>query len=116
MIARWCGLAFLSFALCPQETAASPHPKRSHAHRRARPAQATFSATAVNDPATRPVVAAGSAGSGVLRAEILLSRAHFSCGEIDGHYGQNLHGAIRAFQEARGLPARGVMDDGSWAA
>jgi len=114
MIARWWGLAFLSLALCPQETAARPHPKRTHAHRRARPAQATFDATAVNDPATRPVVAPGSAGSGVLRAEILLSRAHFSCGEIDGHYGQNLRAAIRAFQESRGQPQRGIVDDGTW--
>ena len=59
-------------------------------------------------------MAPGSAGSGVLRAEILLSRAHFSCGEIDGHYGQNLRAAIRAFQESRGLPQRGIVDDGTW--
>src|SRR5438105_6395057 len=114
MIARWWGLAFLSLVLCPQETAARPHPKRTHTHRRARPAQPALEATARNDPATRPVVAPGSAGSGVLRAEILLSRAHFSCGEIDGHYGQNLRAAIRAFQESRGLPQRGIVDDGTW--
>ena len=59
-------------------------------------------------------MARGSAGSGVLRAEILLSRAHFSCGEIDGHYGQSLRGAIRAFQGSRGLPQEGVVDDGTW--
>ncbi len=59
-------------------------------------------------------MAPGSAGSSVLRAEILLSRAHFSCGEIDGHYGQNLRGAIRAFQESRGLPQEGVVRDGTW--
>src|SRR5260370_23869399 len=116
MIARWWGLAFLSLALCPQDTVARPHRKRHHAHRRARPAQATFDATAVNDPATRPVVAPGSAGSGVLRAEILLSRAHFSCGEIDGHYGQNLRGAIRAFQESRGLTPEGVVRNDTWEA
>src|SRR5712692_7326739 len=115
MIARWWGLAaLLSLLLCPQEAAARPHPKRPHAHRRARPAEATFDATAVNDPATRPVVAPGSAGSGVLRAEILLSRAHFSCGEIGGHYGQNLRGAIRAFQESRGQPQEGVVRNGTW--
>ncbi len=114
MIARWWGLAFLSLALCPQETVARPHPKRTHAHRRAKRAQATFDATAVNDPATRPVVAPGSAGSGVLRAEILLSRAHFSCGEIDGHYGKNLRGAILAFQESRGSSPDGVVRGDTW--
>jgi len=115
MIARWWGLAaLLSLLLWPQDSAAHPYPKRPHAHRRAKPAQATFDAAAVNDPATRPVVARGSAGSGVLRAEILLSRAHFSCGEIDGHYGQSLRGAIRAFQGSRGLPQEGVVDDGTW--
>jgi lipoprotein-anchoring transpeptidase ErfK/SrfK len=116
MMARLWGLALLFLLLCPQETAARPHPKRSHAHRRAKPAEATFDATAVNDPATRPVVARNSAGSGVLRAEILLSRAHFSCGEIDGHYGQNLLGAIRAFQESRGLTPDGVVRSDTWEA
>jgi lipoprotein-anchoring transpeptidase ErfK/SrfK len=116
MIARWPSLALLSLLLCPQEAAARPHPKRPHSHRRAKAAQASFDATAVNDPATRPVVAPGSAGSGVLRAEILLSRAHFSCGEIDGRYGQNLRGAIRAFQESRGLAPEGVVRSDTWEA
>jgi lipoprotein-anchoring transpeptidase ErfK/SrfK len=116
MTLRWWGFAaLLSLLLCPQEVVARPHPKR-RAHRRARPAEATFDAAAVNDPATRPVVAPGSAGSGVLRAEILLSRAHFSCGEIDGHYGQNLRGAIRAFQESRGLTPEGVVRNDTWEA
>jgi lipoprotein-anchoring transpeptidase ErfK/SrfK len=116
MMARWWIVAFLPLLAFPQESAARPHPKRPHAHRRAKPAEPTFDATAVNDPATRPVVAPGSAGSGVLRAEILLSRAHFSCGEIDGRYGQNLRGAILAFQESRGLSPDGVVRGDTWEA
>jgi lipoprotein-anchoring transpeptidase ErfK/SrfK len=59
-------------------------------------------------------VRAGSSASAILRAQILLARAHFSCGEIDARYGSNLRGAISAFQEARGLPPSGTVDKATW--
>ncbi len=106
----------LVLLVCAGEAAARAHPRRTHAHRHVRRAQTTFDATAVNDPATTPTLRPGSAGSGVLRAEILLARAHFSCGEIDGHYGANLRGAIRAFQQSRGLSGEGVLRRDTWEA
>src|SRR5215475_13142637 len=38
----------------------------------------------------------------VIKAEILLARAHFSPGEISGRLGENLNKAIAAFAEAQG--------------
>ena len=51
----------------------------------------------------------------LLRAEVLLARAHFSPGVIDGQDGGNLKNAIAAFESAHGLPVDGVMDEQVWA-
>lgn len=52
----------------------------------------------------------------LLRAQILLERAHFSPGEIDAGAGTNTTRAIAAFQRARGLPGTGELDDATWTA
>ena len=52
----------------------------------------------------------------MLRAQVLLARAHFSPGVIDGLDGGNVKNAIAAFEEAHGLPADGMIDDQVWAA
>jgi len=52
----------------------------------------------------------------MLRAQVLLARAHFSPGVIDGQDGGNVRNAIAAFEAAHALPVDGVMDDQVWVA
>jgi lipoprotein-anchoring transpeptidase ErfK/SrfK len=65
--------------------------------------------------ANQPELSQGSKGSGVVRAQILLARAHFSCGQIDGNFGTNLQKTVAAFQGERQLPAGGSLDSATWA-
>lgn len=53
---------------------------------------------------------------GVLRAQVLLLRARYSTGEIDGLSGMNMTKAVRAFQASRDLPVSGTLDAATWAA
>jgi lipoprotein-anchoring transpeptidase ErfK/SrfK len=55
-------------------------------------------------------------GSAVVRAEILLDRAHFSPAEISGHYNDNLRSAIFGFQAANKLQMTGIIDAATWRA
>jgi lipoprotein-anchoring transpeptidase ErfK/SrfK len=70
----------------------------------------------VNDAGLTVPIKAGDKGAAVLRAQILLERAHFSPGEIDAIDGSNLHRAIAGFQASRGLEVSGSMDAPTWAA
>ena len=50
----------------------------------------------------------------LLKAEVLLDRAGFSPGVIDGHDGTNLQHALEAFATAHGLTSSGALDAASW--
>lgn len=52
----------------------------------------------------------------LVRAEVLLARAHFSSGVIDGQDGGNLRNAILSYERAHSLPVDGRIDDQVWQA
>jgi lipoprotein-anchoring transpeptidase ErfK/SrfK len=52
----------------------------------------------------------------LLKAEVLLDRAGFSPGVIDGKGGTNLQHALEAFAESRSLASDGALDAGTWTA
>ena len=49
-----------------------------------------------------------------IKAQVLLDRASFSPGAIDGRHGENFVNALRAFQEQNGLTASGELDAPTW--
>jgi lipoprotein-anchoring transpeptidase ErfK/SrfK len=92
--------------------AASAHARRVPHHE----APEKLTQESVNDAGLVSPVVRGEKGAAVLRAEILLDRARFSPGEIDGAYGSNLHQAIAGFQASRGLQVSGNVDAPTWQA
>jgi lipoprotein-anchoring transpeptidase ErfK/SrfK len=70
---------------------------------------AAISPETVNAEPSDDMLAADD-GPGVLRAQVLLDRAHFSPGVINGKAGQNVEKAIYFFQEQNGLTPTGRLD------
>ena len=60
--------------------------------------------------------AAPDSPSPIVRAQVLLDRANFSPGEIDGAGGGNTRQALLGFQRAHNLPQSGKADDATLAA
>ncbi len=72
---------------------------------------AAFTTTGVQPPAGWTVAGVDPA---LIKAEVLLDRAGFSPGVIDGRKGQNLNNAVAAYAQTHGLPAGGQLDQAVW--
>ena len=67
-------------------------------------------------PKERGLTPNGGVVNGPLAAQVMLDRAGFSPGEIDGRAGRNLQRALVAFQRVQGLPVTGGVDEATWTA
>ncbi|MGA7099073.1 MAG: L,D-transpeptidase family protein [Pseudolabrys sp.] len=61
-----------------------------------------------------PLRAKERANPTLIKAQVLLDRAHFSPGEIDGKFGENFKKALIAFAATQGLNSKGELTDEIW--
>src|SRR5882724_9735493 len=84
---------------------------------------AAFAGPARTDELTLPAInGAGFAAAAedqpravVVKAQVLLDRAGFSSGTIDGRPGENFANALRAFQQQNHIKDSGDLDEATWA-
>ena len=80
----------------------------------AKPAAQSTAGSEIADSTKTGAVGPGATGPRVTRAQILLDRARFSPGEIDGVYGGDFGVAVKGYQESHGLKPTGTIDAEMW--
>jgi len=109
--------AFCTIAACLASAALAPAAARTvtvkSAVKSAAPA-AALTPESVNGAAKDGVTVTGPAA--FLRAQVLLDRAHFGPGEIDGANGSNLRRALAGYQRKLGIKDSGTLDAATWKA
>ena len=80
----------------------------------ATPAARSAAASEIEDATKTGALGPGAVGPTVTRAQILLDRARFSPGQIDGVYGEDLGVAIKGYRENHGLKPAGTIDAEMW--
>jgi lipoprotein-anchoring transpeptidase ErfK/SrfK len=73
---------------------------------------ASLDAAAINNAEYSSKLSTDSVEAAAIRVQVLLARAQFSPGEIDGKLGENAEKALKAFAEAKRLtPSEGLNED-----
>ena len=80
----------------------------------ATPVAQSSAESAIEDSTKTGAVGPGAAGPRVVRAQILLDRARFSPGQIDGVYGDDFGVAVKGYRESHGLQPAGIIDAEMW--
>src|SRR5882672_6468132 len=75
---------------------------------------ARLDAAALNNAEYSSKLSTDSIDAAAIRIQVLLDRARFSPGEIDGKLGENAQKALRAFAEAKGLTSDKVLTAEVW--
>src|SRR5271169_6976497 len=78
------------------------------------PVARSLAANEIEDSTKTGAVGPGATGPSVVRAQILLDRARFSPGEIDGVYGDDFGIAVKGYQENHGMKPTGAIDAEMW--
>ena len=91
--------------------ASTARPPKRHA---GAPVARSIALNEIEDSTKTDAVGPGATGPRVARAQILLDRARFSPGEIDGVYGDDFGIAVKGYQENHGLKATGTIDVEMW--
>jgi lipoprotein-anchoring transpeptidase ErfK/SrfK len=78
------------------------------------PVGRSLGATEIEDSTKTGAIAPGATGPRVVRAQILLDRARFSPGEIDGVYGDDFGIAVKGYQELHNMKPTGIIDAEMW--
>lgn len=108
------GLLMAAGCAAPPEDIPPAHVGISELLRAPRPAQSPTSPPP-SRPSTPPPETTVSFRD-IAAAQVVLDRANLSPGVIDGIMGPRTHSALRAWQEQRGIPAAGELDDTTRAA
>jgi lipoprotein-anchoring transpeptidase ErfK/SrfK len=116
-LGRVCAAALLCAAATLMLSDAALAAKRSKSRAAAPPP--TLDAQAVNNAQLAALSGKGRASApsaaALIKAEVLLDRAGFSPGQIDGKSGSNEQKALAAFQDANGIKPSGNLDAETWA-
>jgi lipoprotein-anchoring transpeptidase ErfK/SrfK len=76
----------------------------------------SLDAAAINNAEYSAKLSTDSIEPAAIRIQVLLDRARFSPGEIDGKLGENAEKALKAFAEAKGLKPPKVLNEDVWKA